>query len=280
MDPHGPYVSADESWSKDFQYPPYLLGADQPLTVSPSNFGLGVLPKYQQIPAHDRPSQYVRRYDGEIRFTDAQIGRLLAAIDARGDRADTLIVLSADHGESLTEHRELFQHGWFVYDTTIKVPLLLSWPGVLPAGRVVDTQVSGVDLVPTLDELLDLETPETGGLPLFDGQSFARLLFGPEPESAAALRVAFSVGARENHPFAVRAGRWKMIHTPAGRPPVPIQHFPREGFDTPERFELYNLASDPTEVTNLAPNQPQMLDLMKERLARFRQTFRTTGRNW
>lgn len=270
--PHGPYVSADAAVSADFEYPPWVFGDDQPLIQGPSNVGLGVVPKYQQVPGFTRPRDFIRRYDGEIRSTDTQVGRLLDALDARGESDDTLVVLTADHGESLLEHRELFQHGWFVYDTTLRVPLILSWPGVLPAGRVVETQVSGVDLAPTLHQVLGLPTPGAQGPRPFDGASFGPLLFRDEP--SADQRAVFAVGARQNHPFAVRWAGWKLIHTPAGRPPVPVPRFPPQGFDTPERFELYNLRTDPAELANVAHKHPNVLQAMQHYVTRFRQTFR------
>jgi arylsulfatase A-like enzyme len=275
MDPHGPYTSAGPEWSAGFAYPPGTFEPDDPLPPGAGNFGLGVLPKYQQLAGLARPSELVRRYDGEIRFTDAQIARLLDALEELGQTAATLVVLTADHGESLTEHREYFQHGWFLYDTTLRVPLVLSWPGVLPAGAVVRTQVSGVDLVPTLHEILG--TGGEGAAGRFDGTSFARRLFHDDGTGGP---PAFAVGARENHPFAVRHGGWKLVHTPAGRPAVPMARLPLTPLDTPERFELYDLAADPGETRDLIGAHPERADELKAALAAFRERFRLSGRKW
>jgi len=270
MDPHGPYDSADASWSVAFTYPPGLFGADQPLAVGSGNFDLGVLPKYQVLPGLTRPSEYVRRYDGEIRFTDAQVGKLLDALAARGVRERTLVVLTADHGESLTEHDEYFQHGWYLYDTTLRVPLVFAWPGVLPSGTTVPTQVAGVDLVPTLGEILGFDA---AGL---DGRSYAGWLFG----DAAADAPAFAVGPRENHQFCIRDQGWKLIHTPAGRPAEPQAHYPMQGFDTPERFELYDLGTDPGEHDDRAAREPERTSALKAKLTIFHEAFIQSGRRW
>ncbi len=273
IDPHGPYISAKPSWSDGFTYPADAFGADTPIPPGVGNFGLGIVPKYQQFlgePA--RPSDFVRRYDGEIRFADAQLERLLGAIDP----ADTMVVLTADHGESLTEHDEYFQHGWFLYDTTLTVPLLLSWPGVLPSDTVLERQVSAVDVAPTIYEIVGV-APEAEDATPVDGKSFARALFRPDTPMSG---TAFAVGPRENHPFAVRAGRWKLIHTPAGRPAVPTKNYPMHGFDTPERFELYDTIADPGETTNLADRHPERVAELKTALGGFRTKLRMSGRNW
>lgn len=265
--PHGPYTSADESWSTSYEYPPYMFGRDAPLIVGPSDFGLGVLPKYQQIDGLTRPSDYIRRYDGEIRYTDAQVGRLRAAIEAAGDTDTTLTVLTADHGESLTEHREVFQHGWFLYDSTLRVPLVFAWPGVLPEGRVVPRQVSGVDLVPTLAELIGLPDAD----PPLDGMSFATHLLVDDDTPAHAV---FAIGARANHPVAMRWAEWKMVHVTAGRPPVPLGLVPPKKLDTPERFELYDLNEDPGEVQNIAHQRSTIRESMQRVVKGFRRSFR------
>ncbi|TFH23274.1 MAG: hypothetical protein E4H03_06570, partial [Myxococcales bacterium] len=212
MDPHGPYTSTPPSWSNGFEYAPGTFGDDAPVKLAFSNYGLGIIPRYQQIEHERQLSRYVRRYDGEILFTDTQVGRLLAMLEETGLRQRTLIVLSADHGESLTEHEEYLQHGWYVYDTTLRVPLVIAWAGHLMEATAIESPVSTVDVVPTLIELLGLSAPPHS----VDGESFAPALLGGslDPE-----RSLFAFGARANHPFAVSRGRWKLIHTAAGRPP-------------------------------------------------------------
>ena len=106
-----------------------------------------------------------RPYDGEIAFVDAQLGRLLGGLGAARER--TLVVVVGDHGESLGEHGEA-THGVFVYDAVMRVPLLVSAPGLLEP-RVVQGLVATADLTPTLLDLLGLE----GGAGL-DGSSWSR----------------------------------------------------------------------------------------------------------
>jgi len=110
--------------------------------------------------AHDPytpPEPYASRYpgrpyDAEIAYVDELVGRFRGALEARRLLATTALAVTADHGEGLGEHREQY-HGYFVYESTVRVPLFLRLPGGELAGRRVDTAVSHVDLVPTLLEL-------------------------------------------------------------------------------------------------------------------------------
>ncbi|HZM00255.1 MAG TPA: sulfatase [Planctomycetota bacterium] len=118
-------------------------------------------------------------YDGEIRHTDAEIGRLLDGLESRGLLGSTLVVVTSDHGEGLDDHPNVprsYAHGNIVYDSVLHVPLLLSHPD-LPPGRVVETLASSIDLVPTVLELL--------GRPLAPqqvaGRSLVPLLRGGDP---------------------------------------------------------------------------------------------------
>ncbi len=137
-DAHGPYVSP---------YNGALPSPDAPALPLPAYW-----------PAeHRRISDekwLIQAYDNEIRSLDDAIGRLMEALGPRLD--DTLLVITSDHGESLTEHGYYFDHGDNLYDPSLRVPLLIRWPGKIPAGLRVDCQVGGVDLAPTLLELAGL----------------------------------------------------------------------------------------------------------------------------
>lgn len=151
MDPHGPYTSPAER-SASFVYPatPELR---RELPPSPTNWGFGVIPRYQLLPGLRRVGDYVRRYDGEIVGTDLQVQRLLDALERRGLLDDTLIVFTADHGESLGEDDYFFQHGKVLNEASLRVPLVLRHPQ-LPRGARVAAPVSLIDLLPTLTALL------------------------------------------------------------------------------------------------------------------------------
>lgn len=183
------------------------------------------------------PQRPVRaRYDEEVETADREAGRLLAVL---GDRAEsTLVVAAADHGEAFGEHGEI-GHSIFVYDTTLRVPLILRGPGV-PRGQVVPDAVSLVDVAPTVVSLM--------GMAAFDGdgRSLAPVLSGRTIETRPIYAESFAplfdfgwAGLR-----AVREGQWKFIAAP--------------------RAELYDLAGDPGESANQATRDTQ-------RAARFEQ---------
>ncbi len=98
----------------------------------------------------------VAQYDGEIAYADAQLGRLLDHLEARGLLDSTLLVVNGDHGESLGEHRVWFDHGDDLYDPSTWVPLAIKPPGGAHAGAVVDDPVELLDLAPTILDLLGL----------------------------------------------------------------------------------------------------------------------------
>lgn len=101
-----------------------------------------------------------RPYDGTVAFTDALVGEFRQALEQRGLLDRSLLVFTADHGEGLGDHGEMF-HGYFVYDTTIHVPLIVRTPTRALAGRMVTDAVSHVDLLPTILDAARLQAPAT-----------------------------------------------------------------------------------------------------------------------
>jgi arylsulfatase A-like enzyme/Flp pilus assembly protein TadD len=185
-----------------------------------------------------------RPYDGEIAFVDEQLGRILDAL-ARDGRLDrTLVAVTGDHGESLGEHGE-GTHGLFVYEATLRVPLLARWPGRIPAGTRIVRLVSGVDLAPTLVELLGL--PPLAGP---EGTSFAPALRG---EPMAVREPVYS----EAH-LPLRAYGWSDLRA--------LHSGERKFIEAPEP-ELYDLRADPAETRNLAATHAEEVARWRERLA-------------
>ena len=123
-------------------------------------------------PAEPYLSRYTGHlYDGEIAFDDAQLGRLFADLRRLKIYDDTVIVVTADHGESLGEHGEA-EHGFFIYNATLRVPLILKTPGSTLASRVVTDPVSLVDLAPAIAELSRISPDSTRS---FQGHSLSRM---------------------------------------------------------------------------------------------------------
>ena len=171
-------------------------------------------------------------YSGEIAYTDSQLGRLFDYLKAQNLLESTLIIATADHGESLGEHGEE-THGVFLYDSTVHVPLIIAGPGI-PAGKAIAQQVRAIDIMPTILAFLDLppgkEAQGMDLLPLIQKDQ-------PLPTDTAYLETLYPrtyMGWSELR--AVRTSEWKFILAP--------------------RPELYNLKDDPREATNVESREP------------------------
>lgn len=170
-----------------------------------------------------------RLYDGEISYTDDQLGRILDALSSRGLDDRTLVVVTSDHGESLGEHGET-THGLFVYDATIRVPWIARFPGVLPKGAHYEGLVSGIDLVPSVLSLM--------GLPPLSGTQGT--------DHAPGLRTGTPVGAPPAYAESLlgeRAYGWSPLRS--------LRSLDEKYIDAPVP-EFYRLDDDPGELQNLA----------------------------
>lgn len=132
---------------------------------------LALIPMYQRRGQSTDAAQYIARYDGELRYVDDQVGRLLDGLQARGLLKKTLVVVIGDHGENLVEHHYYFDHGNELYMEAVHVPLVLAGPGVPSDGRRVRGIARTPDVMPTILDLLGLPTP-----PEVEGTSLARAL--------------------------------------------------------------------------------------------------------
>jgi len=190
------------------------------------------------------PEPYLTRYasnpyDGEIASVDEQIGRLMAHLDAAGLAENTLVVITADHGESLGEHDE-HTHGYLLYDVTLRVPLILRCGKRLGAGAHVDRRVSLVDVAPTVLSLLGINTEVT-----FDGVDLTQPIPANRPLFAETYHGWIEYGWAAL--LAVYAGDYKLIHGPDP--------------------EMYDLAHDPTERENLVAQQAERVASMTDALS-------------
>jgi len=199
-------------------------------------------------------SRYADRpYDGEIAYTDAQVGRLLDGLETDGRLDNTLVVLTADHGEGLGEHAEP-GHGMFLYDTTILVPLVIRLPDRLGAGREVMEQVRLIDVAPTIVELVVAAIPES-----FSGLSLTPFFQGEGGDS----RTAYSETYYPRWHFG-----WQELHA-----------LRKDGFKyilAPDE-ELYDLRSDPTETTNLVADDRGRVAALREEVEAVRDAGVPTG---
>lgn len=174
-------------------------------------------------------------YDGEVWFTDSQIGRMLDALRAQPWGADTAVIITADHGEAFNDHGMSY-HGFELWESLARVPLLVSAPHV-PAHRV-DARRSHVDLAPTVLDLL--RVPQPNGE--FTGQSMLGDLVQTGQEPMRDTYIDMPVG-----PF--NEARRALI-TGAG---AGVKLLSRGG-----AWELYDLAADPAELNNLAKDRARL----------------------
>lgn len=182
-------------------------------------------------------------YDGDIAFADVQIDRLLKHIRDAGRLDDTLVIVVGDHGEGFNEHEEL-EHGFFLYNSTLRVPLIVSAPRLTRSGHRVAEPVSLVDLFPTV-----LDCLQVPGSPRTSGASFKPALLGQPIEPRACY--AETVSAFSAYGWAplkcVTTADWKYVES--------------------TRDELYDLRNDPGELRNLLDEQPEQCRTMQQLLA-------------
>jgi choline-sulfatase len=184
-------------------------------------------------------------YAGEVAFADEQVGRLVAKLSELELDDSTLVIVAGDHGEMLGEHEES-THGFFVYQSAIRVPLVFRWPGGVTPGTVSE-RVGLIDIVPTIAGLLGIAPPEE-----VQGRDLSSLLRGGEtiPGSRRELYVESLTanryyGARPL--FGLLTEEFKYILT--------------------TRPELYDLSQDPHETTNVIGDRPRIAAGMKARLS-------------
>ena len=178
------------------------------------------------------------RYLGEVRDTDAEIGRLLEALE--GVRDETVLVVFSDHGENLGDHGDLGgHHGVSLYDEVARVPLLVAGPGFEP--RRVSDPVSLVDLAPTLLDLLG-----EGSLDDPDGRSLAGYLLGEPPPPTYTISEFYDFG------HALRAvvdGRYKLVRD--------VRH---------NAAQLFDVVADPGELRDLSTREPERVAALQRTL--------------
>src|SRR5713226_724853 len=207
-------------------------------------------PHYPYRPPAPYSQEYASHpYDGEIAFADAQVGRLLRFLKEKGLYRNTLIVLSGDHGESLGEHGEK-THGFFIYNATLRVPLILHLPGEASAKTVTDL-VNLADLMPTVLQILKVDVPSQ-----VQGRNLLPLM-APKKEAASRSLYAETFLPRLHFNWSELRG----VETET-------YHF----IDAPKP-ELYDLRKDPGETHNLFAEKKAVTEEMRVRLAKLIQQY-------
>jgi arylsulfatase A-like enzyme/Tfp pilus assembly protein PilF len=183
-----------------------------------------------------------RPYDGEVAYADACLGRLLGGLGAR--RRRTLLVVTADHGESLGDHGEA-THGLTLYEPAVRVPLILAWEGGIAPGLRPAARASLIDVFPTVCAALGWPAPAA-----VEGRSLLEALAGPEGEERPVYLETFVPLLHYGWAplLGWRAGRWKYVAAP--------------------RAELYDLEADPGELRDRREEAREVADALSSGLRR------------
>lgn len=213
-------------------------------------------------------AQAIALYDGEIAFSDQQIGRIVEALGPR--RSSTLVVIGADHGEELGDHPPYLHHFASLYSGVMRVPWVLNQPGVIPT-RVVEAPVDQLDVAPTLLGLLGVPVPTA-----FHGRDVRTLLEG------GSLPEKLMLGEIEEKVQVVRSAQWTYVHNPGGYS-VPLvsprelaearlTHLSGRNLLPLPREALYDRQQDPRELKNLVDSRPEEVGRWRQLAADLRRS--------
>lgn len=251
MDVHGPYHFSEE----DLTMMKSVLGPkDRPLSARETKS----LHFYMGATWRGRPAMagsllnWRAAYAAGVRRCDRAIGDFLDTVRRQGLLENTIIVLTADHGEGLMDHGRM-EHGQSLHIEQLHVPLVIRLPGAAPEPRRVKGWVGLIDVLPTLADLCDLKAPRNAWV----GKSLASALRGGSVRSRAMHSTAV-----KNPPFAdsVIQGEFHLI----------------EKVETKNR-ELYHLASDPKEARDASADHPRVVGSLAGKIAQHRNDFDRRG---
>ncbi|MGY4691031.1 sulfatase family protein [Salibacterium sp. K-3] len=257
MDPHSPYLPP-----RPFERMFYDRDEKDPSNTSMEpvyNFKPHADFLKSWIPEGVTDEQYVSaQYEGSIAYMDACIQNIFQTVEDLGIEEETLIIVTSDHGETLYEHECYFDHHG-MYDNCLVVPLILKYPGKLPAGKRFSDVTLIEDLMPTILDILDIENGNNG-----TGRNLMKMMEGEEISRVSEFYITECTWMRKH---GWRTPEWKLIQALE-----PDFHFK-------PMTELYNLVKDPEENHNLAEEEPEVVTLLQERMeAHISERERETGR--
>jgi len=233
---------------------------DGPLSVFRSDHAFAIH-EGKATPNEADARQIRALYEGGVTYTDRQIAMVLAELEKLGTLDDTLVVVTADHGEELGEHG-VWEHN-HMFQSNLRVPLVMHWPRGLPLNKRVDALVESIDFLPTLCEMLGIAAPSESTLDadgrdygVLDGRSVLPLLDG---RANAVREFSFAENGLE---MCVQDLRWKLVvpsvderNQPLALAGETLQSLAGRGIAKPR---LYDLKSDPSEARNvIAEEGPQ-----------------------
>lgn len=249
-DPHTPYNRNEEEIERfrGTPLPPYptedQLQSHQEWNAwrSASQMGIHKRDDLEELLAH---------YDAEIRYMDSHLGRILDHLKENGLYEDSLIVVTADHGEEFGEHGVYREH-WSTYEGTQRVPLIIKPPESVQVSTGTRSDlVTNVDIAPTLVDYADLEIP--GG---WQGKSLRPLIEEENTEWRDSIVFDHGLYTAQR---SIRSGRWKLTRT----------YHPGMWESVLPRLQLYNLDNDPWEQNDVAENNPDVVTKLEQTMSQW-----------
>ncbi|MDG2336341.1 MAG: sulfatase [Myxococcota bacterium] len=263
IDPHSPYEAPDRFSA------PYLPDYSGNIDGWKHNIHehllvIKAINSYGDWLSTEDKKQMQALYKGEVSFVDAYFGALLGHLERAGLRENTLVVFLSDHGEQLFDHGG-WGHGNSVYQEELRIPLIFSLPGVIPESKSSNALVQGVDVLPTLLDLLGVPAPEGGA-----GRSLLPIIFGTQPPSLGQAPIyAWSnirvhgddaLDLASENLTSVRQGRWKLVRTTHKRKSI------YNTYQLYRTYQLFDLDSDPGEEVDLWFRQPVVGHTLRQSL--------------
>jgi len=244
MDPHSPYLPPQP-------FERVFYGGDE---CDPNNHSLDPVWEFKPFcdyfaswfPVGCTDKEYIiAQYDGAVAYMDSCIANIFAAVEALGIMDETLIVIDADHGETLHDHDCFYDHHG-LYDCTLRIPLIFHYPGKVKAGQKLENFVQMKDIMPTILDLMGVKSKIK-----FDGRSLTDVMEGKPRKAEPEFYITECTWMRKH---GWRTPEWKLIHALE-----PDFHFKPE-------IELYNLVIDPEENNNVAAENPEVVAMLEKRM--------------
>ena len=244
MDPHAPYLPP-EPFERMFYHGDELDPANKSMEPVMAFKPFRDFLASWMPPGITDKDYVIAQYDGAIAYMDAAIKTIITYLESRGILDDTIVVLNADHGETLYEHECWFDHHG-LYDSNLHVPLIIRYPSKVPAGRRVKGYNQHKDLMPTLLELAGVDSDIA-----FDGRSLMGMVADDVPSHESEIYITECTWMRKH---GWRTPQWKLI-----RALEPDFHFKPP-------VELYNLVEDPQETLDVADQHPDVVEALTHRM--------------
>jgi len=244
MDPHSPYLPPapfERMFYDGNECDPANRSMDPVMTFKPfCDYFAAWMPK-----GISDKDYVIAQYDAAVAYMDAAIQTIFTALESLGLADDTIVVVTADHGETLYDHECWFDHHG-MYDCVLHVPLIIRYPGRVPAGHRVKGFCDHPDLTPTILDLAGVRTEDA-----FDGRSLMPMVRGEEASHETEIYITECTWMRKH---GWRTPEWKLM--------VALE--PDFHFKPP--VELYSLVADPEENHNLADELPDVVAHLKSRM--------------